>query len=114
MYEECYVLAFSVTPSCRYWWLCGIWIKSWGKTTKHLLFSPILHKISAMAVHSASICLVRDGFNSLVMIYYIIIFCTMSIVLGGSMATYTQNNLIILCQKFITHTKECILLFQTY
>jgi hypothetical protein len=69
-------LAFSVTPSCRYLWLCGTWLRPCGRTTKHLLFSPILHKISAMAVHITSICLARDGFSNLVMKYYIIMFGT--------------------------------------
>jgi len=70
------VLAFSVTPSCRYLWLCGTWTRFWGRTTKHLFFSPICHKMSAMAVHIVSICLVRDGFSILVTKYYIIMFGT--------------------------------------
>lgn len=103
VYEEYYVLAFSVMPSCRYWWLCGIWIKSCGKTTEHLLFSPILHNIAAMAVHNASICLERDGFNSLVTIYHIIMFFLSCELYYGDGWQHTHKTTCLCCAKNSLH-----------
>lgn len=58
-------ITFSVTESWKYVWLCTMWGVSPGKATVTCIFSPIFHRMSAIAVSRASCCSVSVGLRSL-------------------------------------------------